>query len=58
VLKNPVEYERDTSSEKFKAVCRQVSPTSLEGVSAGYYHRAGVDKSGVIRTVIGTHKGQ
>jgi hypothetical protein len=44
MLKKPAEYESDTSSEKFKAISRQVSPALLLGVSAGYRQRALVDE--------------
>jgi hypothetical protein len=50
MLKNSPEYERDTSSEKFTAISRQVPPASLLGVSAGYCQRALVDESGMFRT--------
>jgi hypothetical protein len=35
MLKNPAEYERDTSSAKRTVISRQVSPDSLLGMSAG-----------------------
>jgi hypothetical protein len=56
VLKNPAEYERDISSSKFIAISRQVTPDSLLGVSAGVCQRSVVDKSGTIRTYMGTHE--
>jgi hypothetical protein len=48
MLKIHVEYERDTSSAKFKDIFRQL-PSSLLGVSVAI-KRALVDKSGMIRT--------
>jgi hypothetical protein len=44
----------DTSSAKFTAISRQVSP-SLLGVSAGYCQRALVNEPGKIRTQVGRH---
>jgi hypothetical protein len=55
LLKKPAGMRRDTSSAKFTAISRQVSPASLLGVSAGYYQRALVDESGRIRTQMGKH---
>jgi hypothetical protein len=46
MLKMPAEYERYISSAKFIAICRQVSPDSLLGVSTGICRRALVDESG------------
>jgi hypothetical protein len=50
MLKNPAEYERDTSSAKFTTILVKLLPTSLLGVSAGYYQTALVEESGMIRT--------
>jgi hypothetical protein len=52
MLKQPVEYESDSSLEKFTAFFCQVSPTSLPGVSVGYCHVL-VDESGIIRAQMG-----
>jgi hypothetical protein len=35
MLKKPVEYEINTSSEKFIEVCRHISPDFLLVISAG-----------------------
>jgi hypothetical protein len=52
MLKNPAEYDRDTSSAKFKDISRQL-PAMLLYVSVAT--RALVDESGMIRTQMGTH---
>jgi hypothetical protein len=44
-VKNPAECEKDTSSEKFTATSRQISPALLPGVSAGFCQRAVGDES-------------
>jgi hypothetical protein len=53
MLKNHVEYETDASTAKFTAISRQVSPASLQRVSADYYQRPLVDESEIIRTQMG-----
>jgi hypothetical protein len=50
MLKNPAEYDRNTSSAKLTTISHQVSPVLLPDVSAGYCLRALVDESGMIRT--------
>jgi hypothetical protein len=54
MLKFPAEYDRDTSSAKFRAISRQIYFPLLPVVSAGYCQRALVDESGTIRTQMGT----
>jgi hypothetical protein len=54
MLKNPAQYESDTSWTKFTVISRQVSPVSALGVSAGYCQRAMLDELGVIRTQMGS----
>jgi hypothetical protein len=53
MLKNPTSIKRDTSSAKFTAISRQVSPTFLLGVSPGNCHIALVDESGMAGTQMG-----
>jgi hypothetical protein len=48
MLKNPAEYERDTSQAKFTDISRQVSASVL-GVCR-YLPELPVDESGIIRT--------
>jgi hypothetical protein len=48
MLKNPAEYERDTSQAKFTDISRQVS-ASLLGICR-YLPELPVDESGIIRT--------
>jgi hypothetical protein len=55
MLKIATENDRDTSSEKFTDIYRQISPTLLPGVSAGICQRALVDESGITRTEIETN---
>jgi hypothetical protein len=55
MIKNPADYERNTSLTKFKAISLEFSPVSLPGVSTVYCQTALVDKSGLIITRMGTH---
>jgi hypothetical protein len=56
MLKIPAECDRDTSPENLTDIFLQVFfPASLLGVSADICQRALVDKSGIIRTRLGTH---
>jgi hypothetical protein len=55
MLKEPNRYERYTSEEKFTASSRQVSPASLLVVSAVNCQTALMDKSGMVRTQMGTY---
>jgi hypothetical protein len=54
MLKIRAEYDRDTTSAKFKNIRRQL-PGSLLGVSAGVRRRGLVDESGMTRTQMGKH---
>jgi hypothetical protein len=54
MLKIHAEYDRDTSSAKFRAISRQIYFPSLPVVSAGYCQRTLVDESGTTRTQMGT----
>jgi hypothetical protein len=55
MLKNPAEYERDTSSAKFTDISSQFLPASLLDVSAGICHKTVVDETGIIRPEMGTN---
>jgi hypothetical protein len=53
MLQNPTGMKKGTLWAKYTSIYRQVSPASLPDVFAGYYRRALVDESGLIRTQIG-----
>jgi hypothetical protein len=53
-VKEPAEYDRDTSLVKTTAVSRQMSHALLVAASADYYQRSLMDESGMIRTLMGT----
>jgi hypothetical protein len=55
MLKIPAEYETDISPTKLTDFSRQVSLCFATRSSAVIFQRALVDKSGVIRTQMGTH---
>jgi hypothetical protein len=50
VLKNPYKYEKRYCVSEIHGLSRQVSAVSLQCVSAGYWQRALVDESEMIRT--------
>jgi hypothetical protein len=50
MLKNPAEYERDTSSAKFTDILAKFFHALLLGVSADFCQIALMDESGMIRT--------
>jgi hypothetical protein len=52
MIKNPADYERNTSSAKFKAIYLEFSPVSLPGVSAVYCQTALVDKIRTDNTLV------
>jgi hypothetical protein len=53
MLKIPAEYDRDTTSSKFKDICHKLPASPLDVSAAN--QRALVDESGVIRTQMGKH---
>jgi hypothetical protein len=44
---------KDILVGKFSDICHQVSPALLLGISAGYFQKAVVSESGMIRTQMG-----
>jgi hypothetical protein len=54
MLKIPVEYGRDTSQAKFKAISRQISLALLPDISTDFCRRDLVYEPGMIRSQKGT----
>jgi hypothetical protein len=55
MLKNPAEYERDTSSANSRTLLAKFIPASLLGIPASICQRALANESGMIRTQMRTH---